>query len=170
MVSELFIFLVGGLIIERLLELRASRRNMANLFARGGRERSGGHYPVIVAMHISFFFSIITEYLVHGGQLPDYWWAAVIVFVLAQLLRLWSRLVLGERWTARIVIVPGQPLIASGPYRFLPHPIYIAVALELLSLPLIFGLCFTAIVFTVLNAMMLLLVRIPAERRALFEK
>lgn len=170
MVRALFIGFVGGLIIERLLELRASRRNMARLFARGGRERSGGHYPVIVAMHVCFFISTITEFILRGEGLAEYWLLPLGVFVAGQLLRLWSRISLGGRWTARIVTIPGEPLVASGPYRFLSHPIYLAVAMELLSLPLIFGLWCTAIVFTILNATMLLAVRIPAERRALREK
>ncbi len=170
MALALFIGLVGGLIIERLLELRASRRNMALLFARGGRERSSGHYPLIVAMHVGFFISTITEFILRGECLPEFWLLPLGVFVAAQLLRLWSRISLGGRWTSRIVTVPGEPLVASGPYRFLSHPIYLAVALELLSLPLIFGLWCTAIVFTVLNAIILLGVRIPAERRALIEK
>lgn len=165
----LFIVLVGGLIIERLLELRASRRNMARLLARGGRERSRGHYPVIVAMHVCFFTSTITEYLMCGQGLPDYWLVPFALFAVGQLLRLWSRISLGGRWTARIVTVPGEALVASGPYRVLSHPIYLAVVIELLSLPLIFGLWRTAIVFTLLNAAVLLGIRIPAERRALGE-
>lgn len=156
--------------MERMLELRASRRNMARLFARGGRERSGGHYPVIIVMHVCFFISMIAEFLLRGGGLPQYWLLFLGVFIAGQLLRLWSRLSLGGRWTARIVTVPGEALVANGPYRFLSHPIYVAVAIELLSLPLIVGLWCTAIVFTILNAIILLAVRIPAERRALVER
>lgn len=165
----LFIGLVGGLIFERLFEIRAGRRNMVGLLARGGHERSGGHYPVIVVMHACFFISMIAEFLLRGGGLAEYWPWFLGLFIAGQLLRLWSRLALGRRWTARIVTVPGEVLVTGGPYRFLSHPIYVAVAIELLALPLIAGLWCTATVFTLLNAIMLLAVRIPAEERALVE-
>lgn len=163
----LFTCVVGGLIIERLLEVRVGNQNMARLLARGGREHASGHYLAIIAMHTLFFCSTNTEFFMRGFPLPSYWPVPFVVLLAAQTLRFWSRRALAGRWTTRIVTVPNEPLVASGPYRYIPHPIYIAVALELASLPMIFGLWCTAITFTVLNAIMLLGFRIPQENRAL---
>src|SRR5438067_2007183 len=131
MANALFVLLVGGLILERLLEVRAGNRNMQRLLAEGAREHSGGHYPLIVTMHTLFFTSLITEWMVHGKPLASYWFIPFTVFIGAQILRWLSRRALAGRWTTRIVTLPGKPLIASGPYKYLPHPIYIAVCLEL---------------------------------------
>lgn len=140
---------------------------MRALFARGGREEGNAHYRLIVAMHVAFFGSAITEWLLRGELLPGYWTLPFLVFVAAQFLRWISRKALAGRWTARIVTVPGERLVANGPYKYLHHPIYIAVCLELASLPMIFGLWYTALAFTTLNAIVLLTIRIPAENRAL---
>jgi methyltransferase len=100
-------------------------------------------------------------------QLSPIWWLWLAVFVLAQGLRYWAIQSLGRYWNTRIIIVPGAKKIASGPYRYLRHPNYLAVALELLSLPLIFNAWITALAATLLNAWLLLTVRIPAEEKAL---
>jgi methyltransferase len=169
MATALFVVLVGGLIVERLLEVRAGNRNMKRLLADGAREHSGGHYPVIVTMHTLFFISLISEWMARGKPLATYWYIPFTLLLAAQILRWLSRRALAGRWTTRIVTLPGKPLVANGPYKYMPHPIYIAVCLELSSLPMIFGLWYTALIFTVLNAIMLLGFRIPAENRALSE-
>jgi methyltransferase len=162
-----FLAVLLWLIAQRLLELRAANQNTARLLEAGGIEFGKSHYPAIVVLHSAFFVCLIFEYLVRRPPLSSYCWAAVTLFIAAQLLRYWVRRTMGKRWTTRVIVVPGEQLVQSGPYKFLPHPNYFAVALELLSVPLIFGLYWTALIFTVANAALLLGVRIPCEMNAL---
>ncbi len=149
------------------MELRSANRNFRRLIESGGKEFGAGHYPAIVAMHTAFFLSLVIEFIARGYPLAPFWPIPLAILVLAQGLRLWTRHAMGRRWTTRIVVVPGERLVTSGPFRFVRHPNYLAVALELFSVPLIFGLYATCVIFTVLNAIVLLRVRIPAERAAL---
>jgi methyltransferase len=89
--------------------------------------------------------------------------------VALQLLRVWVLATLKERWTTRIIVLPGVPLVLSGPYRFLKHPNYAIVIGEIAVLPLAFGLPYYALVFSLLNAAMLR-VRIGQENAALAAK
>jgi methyltransferase len=162
-----FWLLLALLAVERLIELRLASSNFKRLIDRGGVEYGRAHYPWIVALHAGFFISLVSEYFVRRPSLPAYWPIVAALFVLAQLLRVWVLTTMSERWTTRIVVVPHEKLISRGPYRFLTHPNYVAVALEILSVPIIFGLYWTAIVFTLANAALLLFVRIPEEERAL---
>ena len=147
--------------LQRLGELALARRNTARLLAQGGIEVAPGHYPLIV--------------LLHGAWLAGLWWLAwsapvdlawLPVFAVLQLLRVWVLATLGPRWTTRIIVLPGAPLVREGPYRFLNHPNYWVVAGEIMVLPLVFGLVWYGVVFSLLNAA-LLMVRIRAENRAL---
>jgi methyltransferase len=162
-----FALLMIFLGIERLAELIPAKRNFRRLISIGGREFGARHYYVIVAMHVAFFVSLITEFNLRHSPLAQYWPIPFGIFLLAQALRFWTRCTMVHRWTTRIVVVPGERLIASGPFRFVPHPNYVAVAVEFFSLPLIFDLYFTCALFSVLNAIVLLFFRIPAERAAL---
>jgi methyltransferase len=147
--------------LQRLAELVIARRNTSRLLARGAYEVAPGHYPLIVA--------------VHAGWLAALWWLApgrpvnlalLAVFILLQLGRVWVLRTLGERWTTRIIILPGAPLVTGGPFRFLSHPNYTVVVLEIAVLPLAFGLWEVALVFSLLNAAVLA-IRIRAEEQAL---
>lgn len=162
-----FLVILLILIAERLLEIRSANRNFRRIIESGGKEFGAGHYFVIVAMHTAFFVSLATEFIARGYPLAPFWPIPLALLVLAQLVRLWTRRALGERWTTRIAVIPGERLVTSGPFGFVRHPIYIAVALELFSLPLIFGLYATCIIFTILNALILLRLRIPTEQAAL---
>jgi methyltransferase len=102
-----------------------------------------------------------------GATLGPLWWLWLTVYALAQLGRYWVISTLGPYWNTRILIVPGGQRVTRGPYRFLSHPNYVVVACEVLTGPLIFGAWVTAILFSLLNAALLLGVRIPAEERAL---
>ncbi|MFI5201671.1 MAG: isoprenylcysteine carboxyl methyltransferase family protein [Candidatus Kapaibacterium sp.] len=155
------------LIAERLLELKSANRNFHRLIESGGQEFGASHYAAIIAMHTAFFFSLIIEFVLRGYPLTPFWPAALAIFLIAQALRIWTRLAMGERWTTRIVVIPGEQLITNGPFRFVSHPIYVAVALELFSAPLLFGLYTTCILFSILNGIVLLFFRIPSERAAL---
>ena len=163
----LFIILVA-LALQRGLELLVSRRHERALRAKGAYERGAGHYPVIVGLHAGWLVSMLLEAWVWGAELSLLWPLWLALFVGGQALRYWAILSLGERWTTRVVILPGAPLVERGPYKHLQHPNYLAVALEIFSAPLIFGASFTALAFTLLNVGVLLL-RIRTEARALRE-
>jgi len=162
-----FLGYMGLLVAERLVELWLSRRNAARAFARGGVEMGQGHYRVMVAFHTLFLFACVAEVLGLHRPFPGVWgWVALGGAVLAQALRYWAIATLGDRWNSRIIVIPGLELVTGGPYRFLRHPNYVAVVLELLAVPLIHGAWLTAVVFTVGNAVVLF-VRIRAEEQAL---
>ncbi|MCU1475037.1 isoprenylcysteine carboxylmethyltransferase family protein [Amnibacterium sp.] len=153
---------------ERFFELVVSASNVRWALARGGREEGRGHFPAMVALHLGLGVACVLEPLL--GARPFLLGLAVpaaVLAVAAQVLRYWCILTLGRRWNTRIVVVPGLPLVRRGPYRFLSHPNYVVVALEGVALPLIFTGWVTAILFTVLNAVLLLQYRIPAEEEAM---
>jgi methyltransferase len=162
----LYAFILS-VIVQRLLELRVAKRNEAWARSQGAIEHAPEHYPWMVAMHTAWILAMFFESLARGSQLGAFWFVWLGVFVLAQFGRYWAISSLGPYWNTRILIVPGATLVRRGPYKFMPHPNYVVVALELLTGPLIFGAWITAVIFTILNAIMLLGVRIPAEERAL---
>jgi methyltransferase len=147
--------------IQRLRELVIARRNTQALIARGAFEHGAGHYPLMIAMHGAWLAGL---WLLAWNRPVSLGWLAV--FVMLQLLRLWVLATLGGRWTTRIIVLPGAPLIRQGPYRFFSHPNYMVVVAEIAVLPLAFGLVPYAVVFTALNAAVLT-VRIRAEGQAL---
>jgi methyltransferase len=157
------------LLVERALELRRSERNVRRALEAGGVESGRGHYAAMVGFHASFLVACAVEPIVAPRRWPvAASLAALALALLAQGLRGWVVHTLGPRWTTRIVVVPGAPPVTSGPYRYLRHPNYLAVALELLAVPLIGGAVYTAMGATLLGAL-LLSIRIPAEERALGE-
>jgi methyltransferase len=154
---------------ERLAELVVSSRNARRALAAGGVEAGRGHYPAMVLFHLAFLLACALEPVL----LPRAWpaaaaLAALAAALLAQALRWWAVVTLRGRWTTRIVVLPGAAPVTGGPYRWLRHPNYLAVALELLAVPLVGGAVLTAVAATLGNAA-LLAVRIPAEERALGE-
>jgi len=157
------------LVAERLLELVVSARNARRQLAAGAVEVGRGHYPAMVLFHAAFLAACAVE----PALWPRPWPAAAALAALAlalaaQALRWWAVATLDGRWTTRIVVRPGAAPVTGGPYRWLAHPNYLAVALELLAVPLIGGALLTAAAATLGNAA-LLAVRIPAEERALGE-
>jgi methyltransferase len=160
----LFIVLIGA---ERLVELVVSRRNATWSFAQGGREFGRGHYPVMVGMHTLLLVSCIAEVAtMHRPFLPWLGWPMVGVVAISTALRCWCVSTLGKHWNPRLIVIKGAPLVRSGPYRWLHHPNYTAVAAEVAALPLVHSAWVTAIVFSIANALVLT-VRIRAENVAL---
>ncbi|WP_407177729.1 isoprenylcysteine carboxyl methyltransferase family protein [Bradyrhizobium sp. STM 3562] len=147
--------------LQRLGELMLSRRNTKRLLARGAIEVGARHYPFIVAVHVAW---LIALWMLGRNQQVD--WLLLAAFVVLQGLRLWILSSLGSRWTTRIIVVPGEPLIASGPYRYVSHPNYAVVAGEIALLPLALHLPSVALLFSVLNGIALF-IRIRTEARAL---
>jgi methyltransferase len=159
--------LLGLVVLERLAELVVSRHHASWARSRGGVEHGRGHYPWMVLLHTGLLVACLAEaWLLDRPFLPVLGWSMVAVVVAAQALRWWCIVTLGKRWNTRVIVVPGLPLVAQGPYRLMRHPNYVAVVAEGVALPLVHGSWVTALVFTLLNAW-LLTVRIRTEDRAL---
>lgn len=148
--------------LQRLAELIIARRNTRDLMAQGAVEIGAGHYPAMIALHASWLALL---WLTVGGQpvnLP-----LLGIFAVLQAMRVWVLATLGRRWTTRVIVLPGAPLVTGGPFRFVRHPNYCVVVAEIAVLPLMFGLWWIAALYTALNAAMLW-VRIRSESRALY--
>ena len=154
-------FILGLVTAQRGGELVLSYYNTRALMARGAVEVAPRHYPLMVAVHATWLIAL----WVFGHDAPVNT-PALIFYLLLQGLRLWVMRTLGPRWTTRIIVPPGQPLVTAGPYRYLAHPNYLVVAGEIAVLPLMLGLPRMAALFTFLNAAVLA-IRIRAENRAL---
>lgn len=161
----LALVLVVGL--ERLAEMVVSTRHAAWAFARGGVESGRSHFPAMVLLHTGLLVGCVVETVVADRPfIPALGWPMLALVILSQGLRWWCIGALGQRWNTRVIVVPGAPLVARGPYRLLRHPNYVAVVVEGIALPLVHTAWVTALTFTVLNAL-LLTVRIRVEERAL---
>jgi methyltransferase len=153
--------ILGLVTLQRAGELVISSRNTRKLLADGAIEVAPRHYPLIVAVHAAWLISL----WVYGrDQAVNI--AALSFYLVLQGFRFWVLRTLGPRWTTRIIVAPGRPPVAAGPYRFLSHPNYVVVAGEIAVLPLVLNLPILAVVFTILNAAVLA-IRIRAENRAL---
>jgi methyltransferase len=165
----LYLGLLGLVAVERLVEVAVSRRNARRAFARGGRETGQRHFAAMVAAHTAFLPACAAEVVLARRRFPGaLGWAALGGALAAQGLRYWVVGTLGERWNVRIIVVPGEPPVTGGPYRFVRHPNYVAVALEAACLPLVHGAWVTALAFSAVNAA-ILAVRVRAEEEALGE-
>lgn len=153
--------LLGFVTAQRLAELAVARRNTRRLLAAGAREVGAAHYPVIVAVHALWLAALWVA--AWDAPVAPVWWA---VFAALQAFRLWVMLSLGARWTTRIIILDGAPLVARGPYRWMRHPNYVLVVAEISLIPLMLGQPWIALAFGIANAGALAM-RIRAEERAL---
>nr|AYM54209.1 isoprenylcysteine carboxyl methyltransferase (icmt) family [Sorangium cellulosum] len=163
----LYLALLGAVSLERLAELFISRRNARRAFARGGVEVGQGHFRAMALMHTAFLAACALEVLLLRRPFPGLLgFAALGLALLAQAMRYWVIATLGEQWNVRIIVVPGDAPVSGGPYRYLRHPNYAAVIVEIAALPLVHGAWLTALVFSALNAIVLS-VRIRAEEAAL---
>ncbi|MEP6665283.1 MAG: isoprenylcysteine carboxyl methyltransferase family protein [Nocardioidaceae bacterium] len=153
--------------LERLAELVVSTRNANAMLARGGREYGARHYPFMVALHMALLVGCLVEVdIADRPFVPGLGWSMLVVVVASQALRWWCVATLGQQWNTRVIVSPSMPLVDGGPYRWLRHPNYVAVAAEGLALPLVHTAWVTAALFTLANAV-LLTVRIRVENAAL---
>jgi methyltransferase len=152
---------LGFTTVQRLGELALSTRNTKRLLARGAHEAGAWHYSLIVMLHATWLVGL---WLLAWDRPVEWPW--LVAYFAGQAMRLWVVLTLKERWTTKVIVLPGAPLVTTGPYRFLRHPNYLAVVIEVAALPLAFGLTAYAAIFSILNAMMLV-IRVRAEDAAL---
>ncbi len=153
---------IAVVVAQRLAELAYARRNTRRLLAAGGVESGGRHYPLIVALHAAWLLSL----LVLVAPDTPYSLSLLVLFAGLQAARVWVLASLGRFWTTRVISLPSAPLVRRGPYRYLRHPNYLVVAAEIAVLPLVFGAWEIALVFSLLNGV-LLLHRMRVENAAL---
>lgn len=163
----MYYVLIWAVVLERLAELVVSRRNAQWSFAQGGKEFGRPHYVVMVILHTALLVGCLVEPAVlHRPFLPWLGWPMLVVALLCQGLRWWCITSLGKRWNTRVIVLPHEPLVVRGPYRYLHHPNYVAVVIEGIALPLVHTAWLTAVCFTVANAA-LLYVRLRVENSVL---
>lgn len=153
---------LGLVILQRVAELALAARNTRRLRALGAVEIDARGYPWFIALHAAWLGSLLM--FIPADRTPS--WLLLGIFGVLQAGRLWVVATLGPRWTTRIIVVPGAPLIRIGPYRYLRHPNYAIVMAEIAVLPLAFGAVVMALVFAVAN-LTLLMRRIAIEDHAL---
>lgn len=162
-----YTLLIAVIAVERIAELVVSKRNLAWSREQGGTEVGSGHYPAMVVLHVGLLVGCLAEPLLADRPfVPALGWPMLAIVVAAQVLRWWCITTLGHQWNTRVVVIPGAPRVSGGPYRWIPHPNYVAVVVEGIALPLVHSAWVTALAFTVLNAV-LLRTRIKVEDTAL---
>ena len=162
-----YVLLIAAVACERVAELVVSKRNLAWSRTQGGVEFGAAHYPAMVILHTGLLFGCLAEVIwLDRPFLPSLGWPMLAIVVAAQALRWWCITTLGQQWNTRVVVIPGASRVSGGPYRLLSHPNYVAVIAEGVALPLVHTAWITALVFTVLNGV-LLATRITTENTAL---
>ncbi|OCX53714.1 hypothetical protein BEL04_05310 [Mucilaginibacter sp. PPCGB 2223] len=160
----IFTLFMCFLVLQRLFELYIAKRNAKWLVANGAVEYGREHYPYIVAMHTLFILSLIAEYIWHNSSEVNYY--LLILFFILIGIKIIIISTLGYYWNTRIYKIPGSRPVASGIYKYVKHPNYIVVICEIAIIPLAFHLYFTALIFSILNAIMLS-IRIRKENEVL---
>ncbi|MCY7762205.1 isoprenylcysteine carboxyl methyltransferase family protein [Bacillus spizizenii] len=164
----MFWLLIAILIAQRAAEMAVARQNEQKVKKQGAIEFGESHYPYIISMHILFFLSLIAEVLLMNKQ-PSSWWIGIAAAILiVQAVRYWALCSLGAYWNTKILVVPGAELVKKGPYKWMKHPNYTVVILEILLIPLLYQAYVTMCLFSIVNAV-LLTVRIRTEDKALEE-
>lgn len=164
----MFFLLLIIVALQRLAELQIAASNVAYLKRRGAVEHGAGHYPVMVALHSFWLISSFLEWWYGESEVPTALAGAGVLLVVAgQCLRWWTIQTLGRRWTTRVLVVPGAPLVEGGPFRYFRHPNYLGVSFEMFGLPLAGGCWRTALLFGGLN-LLLLKFRLKVEEEALY--
>ncbi|MCH8014266.1 MAG: hypothetical protein IH823_05695, partial [Candidatus Dadabacteria bacterium] len=143
------------LLVQRVSELLLAKRNERVARVKGAVEYDEKGYKVIVLMHIFFFISLISEYILLARTLSNFWVPLLILFIIAQILRYWAISTLGYYWNTKILVTPNTSPIRTGPYKYLNHPNYLSVILEIAVIPLIFSCYITSMIFTLLNLVLL---------------
>ncbi|MFS0656756.1 isoprenylcysteine carboxyl methyltransferase family protein [Bacillus sp. 179-C3.3 HS] len=162
----IFWFMIGLFVCQRLIEVLVAKRNEKRVKALGAIEFGAGHYPYMVAMHAAFFLFLTLETWLLQREPSRFFLLLLLLLGLTQIVRYWALYSLGTYWNTKILVVPNALIVKKGPYRWLKHPNYLVVAIELLFIPLLFQAYITAILFTCLNGWMMV-VRIQAEEKAL---
>lgn len=166
----MFFTVFSSLIVtQRLIELIIAKNNEKWMKEQGGIEYGRKHYHVLVIIHVCFFLSLLLEFTFFEKSLNPLWPFVFSIFLIAQIGRFWVIHTLGRFWNTKIIVLPQSETISKGPYKYIRHPNYLIVTLELIIIPVIFNAYFTLICFFILNQI-ILSVRIPFEEQVLLEK
>lgn len=166
--SGIFWLIFVFIMLQRITELFIAKRNERWMREKGAIERGREHYKWFIVVHILFFCSILMELFLRDNSSFTLNVYLFIVFLLLQVARVWCIASLGKYWNTKIIILPNSSLVRKGPYKYVKHPNYIIVGLELLVIPLMFGANFTAVLFPIFH-ILLMMIRIPLENQALAE-
>jgi methyltransferase len=161
-----FLIFISFIIFQRIVEVFVAKRNEKWMKKQGAIEFGVSHYKYMVLMHVLFFIELSAEKVFLDRGLSPLWPIIFGVFALAQFIRIWAISSLGRFWNTKILVIPNAEVVRKGPYRFLKHPNYFVVAMELFIVPLLFNAFYTAFLFSILNVIMLM-IRIPEEEKAL---
>ncbi len=164
----LFWCVIGFVLLQRVGELLLAKRNTRFIKKQGGVEAGENHYKWMVLLHVTFFISMFVEIGSKGWDHISFHLLPFLLFCLVQPLRIWSIASLGHYWNTRIYVIKGLEPVMRGPYKYIKHPNYLVVIVELVTLPMTFGAIWTAVLFSLLNVLMLS-VRISIEEAALHE-
>lgn len=169
MVTVAYVVLVLAVAVQRMLEVRVSRMNEAELRARGGTEHAPEQMKVMIAVHTAWLACALLEVLLLDRPFRiGLGFTALVVFTIGQVLRIMAITALKSRWTVKVITVPNEPPVHGAIFRYVRHPNYLGVILEVAALPLVHGAWCTAVVFSLANGL-LLTWRIRAEEKALSE-
>lgn len=138
-------------VIQRLAELAYANANTRRLLAEGGREYGADHYPLFILLHTGWLISIAL--FAEPTTRPDM--LLLNAFIASQTFRFWTLASIGRWWTTRIISAPHFPRVKRGPYRYIKHPNYALVVVEIALLPLLLGSLSAAICYSILNAALL---------------
>ncbi|MFD1336294.1 isoprenylcysteine carboxyl methyltransferase family protein [Oceanobacillus iheyensis] len=158
----LFVFII----LQRLIELIIASKNERWMLAKGGIEIEPQQHKWFIMVHGLFFISIIVELILSNPSIPELFILWFSLFIATQFVRIWSITSLGKYWNTKIIILPGSTLVKRGPYKYVKHPNYIIVGIELFVIPMMFGAYWTAVIFPFFH-LILMSIRIPAEEKAL---
>ncbi|MFC4557342.1 isoprenylcysteine carboxyl methyltransferase family protein [Virgibacillus kekensis] len=165
MTTWMWLFIIT-VIVQRLVELNIAKNNERWMKERGGVERGEKHYKWFIILHMAFFLSTITEGMFDNRGDIGLNYALLLLFLMTQAARIWCIQTLGRFWNTKVIVLPGVALIKKGPYKYIKHPNYLIVGIELFVIPFLIGAYVTACIFPVLH-LFLLKVRIPREEKAL---
>jgi len=157
-----FIIFISFFILQRISELVIARRNEKWLLSQGAIQYGREHYPFMITLHTLFIGAIIGEYMLRHQPAID--WLFLVIYLSVLSFKFWALSSLGKYWNTKIYRIPGVYPVKKGPYKFLKHPNYMEVVCEVAIIPLVFHLYYTAIIFSILNAIMLW-VRISVENK-----
>ena len=161
-----FVLFLVFVVFQRIIELFISKRNAKLMFLKGAEEFDKKGYPYFIIMHTAFFISLIFEYVYFNNQPNKLWIILIIVFFAAQFLRYWAIISLGIFWNTRIIVLKNAEYVTKGPYKYFPHPNYLAVIIEIAAIPILFSCYYTAVIFSIINIFVLKR-RIKLEENAL---
>ncbi|MCR2820186.1 isoprenylcysteine carboxyl methyltransferase family protein [Lederbergia panacisoli] len=161
-----FLILLLIVIMQRLVEVKIAKRNEQWMLQNGAKEYGQNHYSLMVLMHTGFFLCLILEYVTRKPLLNTFWLVFLIIFLIVQIARMWVIATLGKFWNTKIIVLPRTNVVKKGPFKYVKHPNYIIVTIELFVIPMIFNLYITALLFFIMNQI-ILRVRIPIEEKAL---